>query len=148
MIESVSASVARIGRGKRFGMDRAEKQAEIKELTESFKNTKVTLCADYRGLTVAKVTALRKLLREKGARARVVKNTLARISAKSVLGENGNAEMDRFLGSISSTTMLIFANEDPVAPAKVIQDFAKTNEKLQVRSGWFEGRQACTGHAN
>jgi len=120
-------------------MDRAEKQTEIGYLTECFSKTKVALCGDYRGLTVAQITALRKELRPKGAYGRVVKNTLARLSANEVFKDADRAQLDKFIKAFDGPSFVVFSNDDPVAPAKVLSDFGKKNEKFQIKGGWFEG---------
>jgi len=121
-------------------MERAEKEAEVKFLTDCFTKSKVALCADYRGLTVGQVTKLRKEIRGMGAVARVTKNTLARISAQKVYGDSAKAqELENFLKLLEGPSMLFFSYTDPVAPAKVLAKFAKDNEKLRIKGGWLDG---------
>jgi len=121
-------------------MNRQEKQIQIDELAKAFTKAQVAFCADYRGLTVSKVTGLRMKLSEKGARARVVKNTLAKISVKKACAKAEESEVNKFLGLVTGTTMVVFSDVDPIGPAKVMADFAKANQNLQIRGGWFEGR--------
>ena len=112
---------------------RPEKQAVVAELKEQLSTAKGVVLTDYRGLTVAMDTKLRRQLREAGIEYKVVKNTLANIAAKELgLDELGT----HFVGP---TAMAISAS-DPVAPAKVISEFAKANKVLQVRAGLVEGK--------
>ncbi|MBQ0139402.1 MAG: 50S ribosomal protein L10, partial [Kurthia sp.] len=87
---------------------------------------------DYRGLTVAQVTELRKQLREAGVEFKVYKNTLTRRAAESV----GFEGINEFL---TGPNAIAFSNEDVVAPAKIINDFAKKNEALEIKAGIIEG---------
>jgi large subunit ribosomal protein L10 len=88
--------------------------------------------AEYRGLTVAHLDALRKTAREKGVYLHVLKNTLAR---RAVAGTQFEVAEAQFVGP------LIYGfSEDAVAAAKVISDFAKTNDKLVIKGGAFGGK--------
>ncbi len=122
-------------------MERAEKQAEVEYLSGCFSKAPIAFCGDYRGLTVAQVTKLRKDLRKAGAHACVVKNTLGRISAQKALTPMAKsaAEVEKFVGMFKGPSMVVFSGEDPVAPAKVLADFVKTNDKLKVKGAYFEG---------
>lgn len=121
-------------------MDRAERQAEIDFLADGFKKSQIALCADYRGLTVAQITKLRKDLRAGKAVGRVVKNTLARISSKKVYADSNAAELEKFNELFTGPSLLVLSESDPVSPAKVLTKFAKDNKSLQVKGGWFEGK--------
>lgn len=121
-------------------MDRAERQAEVDFLAKGFQSTQIALCADYRGLTVAQITKLRKELRANKAIGRVVKNTLARISANKVYTDSNAAELEKFSELFTGPSLLVFSESDPVSPAKVLAKFAKDNKKLQIKGGWFEGK--------
>jgi large subunit ribosomal protein L10 len=88
--------------------------------------------AEYRGLTVAHLDALRKVAREKGVYLHVLKNTLAR---RAVAGTPFEAAESLFVGP------LIYGfSEDAVAAAKVVSDFAKTNDKLVIKGGAYGGK--------
>ncbi len=90
-----------------------KKQALVAELTEKFKESASTVITDYRGLTVADVTELRKKLREAGIEYRVLKNTLCRRASEAAeLPELG----EHFVGP----TAIAFSKEDSVAPAKIL----------------------------
>lgn len=111
-----------------------EKQAIVAELKEKLINTKGAVLTNYRGLTVAQDTKLRRKLREAGVEYRVVKNTMTRIAAK----EAGLEELAVYL---EGPTAIALSDSDPVAPAKVISEFVKENklEKLEVKGGIVEG---------
>lgn len=112
---------------------RPEKEAAVAELQEKFASAKSVVVVDYRGLTVAQATKLRKQLREQGVELKVVKNTLARIATNNL---GFGAINDYLVG----TTALAFGLQDAVAPAKVLTDFSKENEKLQIKAGLLEGK--------
>ena len=119
-------------------MNRAEKQSEVDTLAGYFSNAQLAVCGDYRGLTVAQVTKLRKELRKAGARSKVVKNTLGKLSAKKA-NAAGGAEFEKFLATLKGPSFVIFSSDDPVAPAKALAQFVKDNDKFKVKGAWFEG---------
>ena len=122
-------------------MDRAEKQAELETIAQSLRSAQVALCADYRGLTVAQITGLRKSLRESGSFGKVIKNTLGKISVRSVFGADAPAaELDKFLSLFEGPTMLVVNPSDPVSPAKALTAFMGGKSKLQIKGAWLEGR--------
>ncbi|TCS81560.1 50S ribosomal protein L10 [Tepidibacillus fermentans] len=112
---------------------REEKQQLVAEIVEKLRNSKTTIVTDYRGLNVAEVTELRKNLREAGVEFKVLKNTLVRRAT----AEADLTGLDEFL---TGPTAIAFSNEDVVAPAKIIVDFAKKHEALEVKAGVLEGR--------
>jgi large subunit ribosomal protein L10 len=118
---------------------RAEKENEVKVLGESFAETQVALCADYRGLTVEQVTKLRKELRKAGAIGRVTKNTLARIAAEKAYKDADPEQLKKLLATFVGPSLFVFSKADPVSPARVLADFAKKVDKLKIRGGFFEG---------
>jgi large subunit ribosomal protein L10 len=121
-------------------MDRAEKQTELDLLIGKFKNSQVAVCADYRGLTVAKITELRRELRKAGSEGRVVRNTLARIAASKTATGAKDGELEKFLGSIVGPTLVVTCDQDPIAPTKVLAKFAKENaDKFRVKGCWLDG---------
>ena len=110
-----------------MSLTRQEKAAVIEELTAKVGNAKSIIVAQYRGLDVASVTVLRKNAREQGVYLRVLKNTLVRRAIAESSFEPLSAQL---------TGPLIYAiSEDPVAGAKVLADFAKTNDKLVIEGG-------------
>lgn len=113
-------------------MHRNQKQTLIDEVSALLENAEALYVSDYRGLTVAELTELRGKLRVSGATVRVLKNTLARIAAE-------HAGRQTVLPLLSGPTAVTFCGEDPVAPAKVLADFARTHAELQVRGGLLQG---------
>jgi large subunit ribosomal protein L10 len=110
----------------------AEKQQLVAEVADKLRNSASTVFTDYRGLTVSEVTELRKQLREAGIEFKVIKNTLTRRAAQ----ETEFTELNPYL---TGPTAIAFGS-DAVAPAKIIVEFAKTNENLKVKAGIVEGR--------
>jgi len=108
------------------------KQAQVQEITEKFQNAASVVIVDYRGLNVTQVTELRKQLREAGVEFKVYKNTLTRRATEAVGLEGIN---DVLVGP----NAIAFSNEDVVAPAKIINEFAKKNEALEIKAGIIEG---------
>lgn len=109
-----------------------QKKAQVADLVETIKAAQTGILVDYRGLNVEEDTALRNKLREAGVQYFVVKNTLLRLATK----ELGLEALDEIL---HGPTALAVSAEDAVAPAKVIADFAKENEKLEIKSGFMDG---------
>jgi large subunit ribosomal protein L10 len=110
-----------------------QKKEVVQEISEKIKAAKAMVFADYRGLTVEQDTELRNALRKAGVEYKVVKNTLTKFAAK----ENGLEGLDSFLNG--PTAMAVSAT-DPVAPAKVLAEFAKKYEKLELKVGVVEGK--------
>lgn len=110
-----------------------EKQQIVAELTEKIKNAATGIFVDYRGLTVAQDTELRAKLREANVEYKVIKNTLCRFA----VDELGMNELDPIL---NGPTSLAVSVEDPVAPAKILADFAKDNEQLEIKAGFMDGK--------
>lgn len=110
-----------------------EKEVVLEELREKFKNAKVAVMADYRGITVANMTKLRRRMREKGCDLKVAKNTLA----LKVAREQGMEGLDPYL---EGPTIIAFSGEDLVAPAKVFDDFIKEMKIMEIKGGVLEGR--------
>lgn len=108
------------------------KKAQVAEIAEVLKNATTGVLVDYRGLTVEEDTKLRNDLRAAGVNYFVVKNTLLRLAAK----ESGIEGLDDILHGPTALAV----SDDAVAPAKVLADFAKNNEKMQLKSGFMDGR--------
>ncbi|MFA8438932.1 50S ribosomal protein L10 [Pueribacillus sp. YX66] len=108
------------------------KKQVVNEISEKLKASKATILVDYRGLDVAAVTELRKQLREAGVEFKVYKNTLVRRATAEV-------DMTELDDQIVGPTAIAFSNEDVVAPAKVLNNFAKENEALEIKTGVIEG---------
>jgi large subunit ribosomal protein L10 len=121
-------------------MDKAEKIQEVESLSNAFSSSIVALCADYRGLTVEQITNLRAGLKEQGAYGQVVKNTLAKISVNKAHQESDEEEVQKFAATFSGPSLVIFSENDPVSPAKVLAKYAKEYQALEIKGGFFEGR--------
>ena len=113
-------------------MARPEKVAKVEEVSADLSGAAATLLTHYRGLSVTEISELRTRLREAGAEMKVVKNTLTRRAAAQA-GIDGLDEL------LVGPTGLILCGEDPVAPAKVLKEFAKDHPELVVRGGYFDG---------
>ena len=112
----------------------SEKQAIVASLTEKLQNASAGVLVDYKGITVAEDTALRAELRKNNVEYAVVKNTLLRFAAK-------NCGLDELDGVLNGTTSLAICNDDPVAPARVINDFAKKcNGHFEIKGGFMDGK--------
>ena len=111
------------------------KQAVVQEIADKFKSAASVVVVDYRGLTVAQVTELRKQLREAGVELKVYKNTLVRRATTEV----GHEELNEVL---TGPNAIAFSAEDVVAPARIINKFAKENEQLEIKAGLIEGAYA------
>ena len=107
------------------------KKAIVAELVEKFNTSKTIVVVDYRGLTVAQATKLRKQLREAGVDYRVVKNTLLTIAAKE-------AGADALVPTFKGVTAIAFGGEDLIAPAQIISKFSKENKILEIKGGLLE----------
>jgi large subunit ribosomal protein L10 len=112
---------------------RKEKKKIVEDLHDNFKRSKVVILTDYKGLDVSAINKLRKKLREVDVEYKVVKNTLITRAAEDT---DASLIKDYFKGP----SALAFSYDDPVAPAKVLVDFAKENEKLEIQVGVMEGR--------
>ena len=100
-----------------------DKKALVAEVAEVAAKAQSVVAAEYRGLTVGQMTELRSKARKAGVYMRVVKNTLAR---KALAGTSFESVGPKLKGPL----VLAFSNDDPGAAARVVKDFAKTNEKL------------------
>ncbi|ANY67036.1 50S ribosomal protein L10 [Paenibacillus sp. BIHB 4019] len=110
-----------------------EKQQAVEVITAKLRDSSSTVVADYRGLNVAQVTELRKQLREAGIEFQVLKNSLVRRATEAA----GLSELNEIL---TGPTAIAFGNEDAVAPAKILNDFAKKNDALKLKGGVVEGK--------
>ena len=115
-----------------MSLNRSEKEAVIKDVTDLAGKAQTLVMAEYRGITVADMTKLRNEARSSGVALSVLKNTLAR---RAVAGSSFEVAGDQMTGP------LIYGfSEDAVAAARVVADFAKTNDKLVIRGGAFDGK--------
>jgi large subunit ribosomal protein L10 len=114
-------------------MTRPEKVQQTEAIREQLQRSGAIIFTDFRGLNVGEIATLREKLRAAGVEYKVVKNTLLGRAAGS-LGIEG---LDAYL---EGPTAAAFSAEDPVAPAKIIQDFIRAARKLEVKGGLVEGR--------
>ena len=108
------------------------KQPVVAEIAELFNGAKSAVVVDYRGLTVEQDTALRKKLREADVTYKVYKNTMIRFAAKGT-------EFEALEPHLEGPTALAVSKSDATAPARVLAEFAKTAEKLELKGGVVEG---------
>ena len=113
-----------------------EKKAIVANLAEKIKNSAAGVFVDYQGLTVEEDTKLRRELRKAGVEYAVVKNTLARFAVKEA---GYDTAFDEILNGV---TALALSESDVVAPAKVLCNFSKKNDKLKIKAGFTEGNVA------
>ncbi len=115
-----------------MSLNRSKKEAVISEVTSLAAKAQTLVIAEYRGITVADMTKLRAEARKQSVSLSVLKNTLAR---RAVAGSQFDVVADQMTGP------LIYGfSEDAIAAAKVVADFAKTNDKLVIRAGAFDGK--------
>jgi len=121
-------------------MPKSEKLQKVSELTERIRGSRAMFIADYRGLTVADVTELRRTLRESGARFTVAKNTLLRRAA-------GEAGVDGLDDLLQGPTAVAFVDGDPITAAKSLVDAIRRFRTLEIRGGFMEGRVMTSADA-
>lgn len=114
-------------------MPTPQKEQVIRETQERIADVRGLYLADFSGLTVDNMTALRKKCREQGVQFRVVKNTLL----KRAFNNRGITELDPFL---VGNTGVVFSPASEMAPAKILSDFAKEHEHLKVKAAVVDGR--------
>jgi large subunit ribosomal protein L10 len=115
-----------------LSLNRSEKQAVVEEVTALAAKAQTLVMAEYRGITVADMTKLRVAARGAGVDLSVLKNTLAR---RAVAGSQFEV-----IGNQMTGPLIYGFSVDAVAAAKVVADFAKTNDKLVIRGGAFAGK--------
>ncbi|ALO47098.1 50S ribosomal protein L10 [Pseudohongiella spirulinae] len=104
-----------------------DKKQIVSEVNEAANSALSAVLADYRGVTVSDLTALRKTAREQGVYLRVVRNTLLKRAVEGTQYECIN-------DALTGPTILAFSMEDPGAAARVLKDFAKANDKFEVKA--------------
>lgn len=117
------------------------KKAAVAQIADRLQKAQAGVLADYRGLSVAQDTELRTKLREAGVEYTVLKNNLMRFAAEQA----GLAELDPIL---HGPTALATSNDDVVAPAKVLVEFAKANEALEIKAGFVDGKVISVDEVN
>ena len=112
----------------------SEKQAVVADLTNKLQNAAAGVLVDYKGITVAEDTALRAELRKNNVEYAVVKNTLRQFAVNNC----GMNELDSLL---NGATALAICHDDPVAPARVVNDFAKKIDgRFEIKGGFMDGK--------
>lgn len=114
-------------------ISKEKKSQQIADLTDKFSRSKAVVFTEYKGLTVAEIANLRKLLKEAGAEYKVAKNTLIDIAVR---GTPVEAAKEFFVGP----TGVAFGFDDPVAATKKVLEYSGKNEKLKIKSGVIEGK--------
>lgn len=115
-----------------------EKQLVVNEIKQRLDKATLVVFTDYRGLKVDEMTELRDKLRIPGVEVKVLKNTMLRFA----LTDSGNQDMADL---INGPNAVIFSDEDPVSPAKILFDFAKVHKNLEIKSGLLEGQVIAPG---
>ena len=110
------------------------KKAIVDQLSDRIGKATAVVFVDYKGITVAQDTELRNKFREAGVEYSVVKNTLTRLAANKA----GYSEFDEVL---NGTTSMATTTDDPIAPARIVSEFAKKNKNaLKIKGGIVEGK--------
>lgn len=108
------------------------KQVIVAEVKEAAKVALSAVVADARGVTVDKMTELRKTAREAGVAIRTVRNTLLRLAVK-------DTELEVLTDTFKGPSLVAFSNEHPGAAARIFRDFAKANKKFEIKGAAFNG---------
>lgn len=109
-----------------------QKQEYVAQLAEKLKGSCAGVIVDYKGVTVADDTVLRRDLREAGVEYTVVKNTMLKLAIKEA-GLEGLADV------LEGTTAIAISKEDPIAPAKVLGEFADKHKNFTIKAGFMDG---------
>ncbi|GFZ79785.1 50S ribosomal protein L10 [Compostibacillus humi] len=118
-----------------------QKKQIVEEIKEKFESSQTTVVVDYRGLDVSEVTELRKQLREAGCEFKVYKNTLTRRAVEA-------AQLDGLNDLLVGPNAIAFSKDDAVAPARILKNFAKDHEALEIKGGVIEGKVATLEQIN
>jgi large subunit ribosomal protein L10 len=114
-------------------MPTPKKEAKVAEIQDRFSRAQGTVLAQFRGLDVRALTELRRQSREAGVEFRVLKNTLVTLAAN-------RAGIEGLEDHLTGPNAYAFGYDDPVAPAKVLSEFAKVHQELLIKAGVLEGR--------
>ena len=115
-------------------MPTQEKEQKVADLRDVIKDSNAAILTDYRGLSVADLTVLRKKLREVDAEFHVVKNTLFKRASEGLITQEGFAQY------LEGPTAIGFAKGDPVAASKALLEYIKDHKGMSVKAGVVEGR--------
>ena len=114
-------------------MPTQEKIEAVEDLKGRLDGVKTVLLTEYRGLTVQQISELRKQLRAVSAEYKVVKNRLAKIAISA-------SELQVLKPQLTGPVAIVFSKDDPVAVAKTVSTFARTNQALTIKGGYVDGR--------
>jgi len=109
------------------------KKSDVQGLSDKIKKAQSFVLADYRGITVEEVTNLRNELRKVNVEYKVIKNTLTRFAAM----ENG---LDDLIPFLEGPTAIAISYDDIVAPAKILSEYEKKNDRFKLKAGYVEGK--------
>lgn len=110
-----------------------QKKLIVEEIYQDLDEAMLVVFSDYRGLNVGEMTELRSKLRAPGIEIKVLKNTMLRFALQKAGHEDAAAQ-------INGPNAVVFSKEDPVAPAKILSEFAKNHKNLEVKFGILEGQ--------
>lgn len=119
-------------------LDRKQKEQQVEYIINRFEKAKSLIFADYRGLNVSEITELRSKLSESNSEMKVVKNRLTKRAVKAL-------SIDGLDDYLVGPTAMASSDEDPVMPAKVLVDFAKNHEVLEIKAGYMDGKVLDVG---
>lgn len=111
--------------------NREVKERKVSEILKDLEGTSIVVLTDYRGLSVAQISNLRRMLKQEGAKYKVVKNTLALLAARK-------AGLDALEQYLEGPTAIAYGYDDPVTPVKLLVKFAKENDQLSIKGGVLE----------
>lgn len=111
-----------------------KKKSIVEELHEKFSKSKIVILTDYKGLDVAAISDLRKKLNEADVEFRVVKNTLLARASE-------DTDVALIKEAFKGPSAIALSYDDPVAPAKVMTEFAEGNDKFEIKTGVMSGKQ-------
>ncbi|KUL30279.1 50S ribosomal protein L10 [Chlorobium limicola] len=114
-------------------MKRDKKEQVVQEVAEKIGRSQGIYLTEYQGLNVAKMAELRNEFRKAGIEYKVVKNTLVKQALQQL------EQADKLADGLKSTTAVAFGYDDPIAPAKIIRKFSKTNEALKFKMASIDG---------
>ena len=130
-------------------MNKEEKKEEIKNISGNLVKSQIALCADFTGISVLKMTALRKDLRSAGSIVKVIKNSLAKISIDDVFVKKSfqnviqskvvETEVEKFSKLFIGPTVLIYSHIDPISPTKILAKFKKENDFFKIKGALVDG---------
>lgn len=115
----------------------SQKKEKVKRLTKEFSESEISILIDYKGLDVLEMTDLRTQLRNEGVRMEVVKNSLLNRASE---GTDAALMKDFYKGP----NAIVLSKDDPVAPARILVNFVKGNDKLEIKAGALAGKLLTT----